>query len=193
LANEFLSIDERRETVWDGIKRMPIDIQQKLKDKEKEGRFKPTFEVTLHGMLSARESLIKDLQNCANAFLLTCMKEEPPGIIGPWCLQTLVTWDKVSKYGYKPLIKVDATLGDMPKIAADYGLYDVPEGAKDVEMHLFVTQDIAVRHGGGANVHMGIGGQYSNAKYMRPMSLGDRTALEIRRAINQKMLQEIVT
>lgn len=193
LANEFLSIDERRETIWDGIRRMPIDIQQKLKEKEKAGKIKPTFEVTLHGMLSVRESLIKDILKCANAFLLACLEHEPPGIIGPWCLQTLVTWDKVSKYNYKPVLKFDATLGDVPRTATDYGLYDVPEKAKDIEMHIFVTQDVAVRHGGGANVHMGIGAQYSNAKYMRVMSLGDRTAMEIRNAIDRKMLSEIVT
>lgn len=121
------------------------------------------------------------------------MKYEPPGIIGPWCLQTLVTWDKVSKYEYKPVLKlVDTKLGDASKTGADYGLYDVPEG-REVEMHIFVTQDVAVRHGGGANVHMGIGSQYANAKYMRPMSLGDRTAMEIRNAINREMLSEIVT
>ena len=193
LANEFISIDERRETVWDGIRRMPIDIQQKLKEKEREGKFKSTFEVTLHSMLSIRESLIKDALNCANAFLLACLKYEPPGIIGPWCLQTIITWDKVSKYNYKPVLKFDATLGDVPKTAADYGLYDVSEKAKDIEMHIFVTQDVAVRHGGGANVHMGVGAQYSNAKYKRIMSLGDRTALEIRNAIKKKKLEELVT
>lgn len=193
LANELIGIDERRETVWDGIKRLPIDIQQKLKIKEKEGHFEPTFEVTLHGMLTVRESLIKDILNCANAFLLACLKYEPPGIIGPWCLQTLVTWDKVSKYNYKPVLKFDATLGDLPRTPTDYGLYDVSERAKDIEMHIFVTQDVAVRHGGGANVYMGLGAQYSNAKYKRTMSLGDRVALEIRNAIERKKLEEIVT
>jgi 5-formaminoimidazole-4-carboxamide-1-beta-D-ribofuranosyl 5'-monophosphate synthetase len=136
-------------------------------------------------MLGMRESLIKDALNCANAFLLACLKYEPLGIIGPWCLQTIITWDKVSKYNYKPVLKSDATLGDVPKTAADYGLYDVSEKAKDIEMHIFVTQDVAVRHGGGANVHMGVGAQYSNAKYKGIMSLGDRTALEIRNVIRE--------
>lgn len=31
LANEFLSIDERKETILDGLKRLPIDVQQKIK------------------------------------------------------------------------------------------------------------------------------------------------------------------
>ena len=60
-------------------------------------------------------------------------------------------------------------------------------------MHIPVTQDVALRHGGGTNVHMGIGSQYANAMYQRRMSMGDRIALEIRRAIKEKRLDEIVT
>jgi 5-formaminoimidazole-4-carboxamide-1-beta-D-ribofuranosyl 5'-monophosphate synthetase len=40
---------------------------------------------------------------------------------------------------------------------------------------------------------MGIGAQYANAKYQRRMSMGDRIALEMRRAWERKRLQEIVT
>jgi 5-formaminoimidazole-4-carboxamide-1-(beta)-D-ribofuranosyl 5'-monophosphate synthetase len=60
-------------------------------------------------------------------------------------------------------------------------------------MHIPVTQDLALRHGGGTNVHMGIGSQYANAKYQKPMSMGDRIALEIRNAWKRKQLEEIVT
>jgi len=55
------------------------------------------------------------------------------------------------------------------------------------------TQDVALRHGGGTNTHMGIGSQYANAKYQKRMSMGDRIALEIRRAWKDKQLSEIVT
>ena len=60
-------------------------------------------------------------------------------------------------------------------------------------MHIPVTQDIALRHGGGTNVHMGLGSQYANAKYNRTTSMGDRIALEIRRALRERKLHEIVT
>jgi 5-formaminoimidazole-4-carboxamide-1-(beta)-D-ribofuranosyl 5'-monophosphate synthetase len=185
LANQFLSIDERRETILDGVKRLPLEVQQKLKRV-------PSFEVTAHAMLSLRESLLKDVQRYADRFLLACREHEPPGIIGAWCLQTLITWDRISKYELKPTIKLDYTSGIEAKTAADYGLYDVPE-AKDPYMHIPVTQDVALRHGGGTNVHMGIGSQYANAKYKKPMSTGDRIALEIRRAWKTKQLHEIVT
>ncbi len=168
LANQFLSIDERRETILDGLRRLPVDVQQKIKTI-------PSFEVTCHVPMSLRESLLKDVHRYADAFMLASRKYEPPGIIGAWCLQTLITWRKIE-----------------PGMAVEYGLYDVPEG-KEAYMHVPVTQDLALRHGGGTNTHMGIGAQYSNAKYQRRMSMGDRIALEIRRAWERKKLQEIVT
>jgi 5-formaminoimidazole-4-carboxamide-1-(beta)-D-ribofuranosyl 5'-monophosphate synthetase len=185
LANQFLSIDERRETIFDGLKRLPIDVQEKL-------RKVPSFEVTAHVLMSLRESLLKDVHRYADAFLSATREHEPPGIIGAWCLQTLMTWDKVSKYELKPKIKIDFTSGVEPKTAVEYGLYDVPEG-EEPYMHIPVTQDVALRHGGGTNVHMGIGSQYANAKYQKTMSMGDRIALEIRKAWKSKQLPEIVT
>jgi len=185
LANQFLSIDERRETILDGVKRLPIDVQEKI-------RKVPSFEVSAHLAMSLRESLLKDMHRYADAFLLAMRKHLPPGIIGAWCLQALITWDKISKYELNPAVKVDFTGGSEPKTAADYGLYDVPEGAEPY-MHIPVTQDIALRHGGGTNVHMGLGSQYANAKYNRTTSMGDRIALEIRRALRERKLHEIVT
>ena len=167
------------------MKRLPIDVQQKLKKI-------PSFEVTAHVMMSLRESLLKDVHRYADRFLLATREHEPPGIIGAWCLQTLITWDKISKYELKPQIKIDITQGVEPKTPADYGLYDVPAG-REPYMHIPVTQDVALRHGGGTNVHMGVGSQYANAKYQRRMSMGDRIALEIRRAMRSNLLHEIVT
>ncbi|MDH5779371.1 MAG: DUF1297 domain-containing protein [Candidatus Bathyarchaeota archaeon] len=168
LANQFLSIDERRETTLDGLKRLPADVQQKITKV-------PSFEVTCHVPMSLRESLLKDVHRFADAFLLATRKHEPPGIIGAWCLQTLITWEKIG-----------------PGMAVEYGLYDVPEG-EEAYMHIPYTQDVALRHGGGTNTHMGIGSQYANAKYQKTMSMGDRIALEIRRAWKSKQLPEIVT
>ncbi len=185
LANQFLSIDERRETILDGLKRLPSDVQEKIKRV-------PSFEVTAHAILSLRESLLKDLHRYADRFLLACREHAYPGIIGAWCLQTLITWDRVSKYELKPSVKLDVTVGAEAKKATDYGLYDI-HGEADPYMHIPVTQDVALRHGGGTNVHMGLGSQYANAKYKRRMSTGDRIAMEIRRALKTKQLHELVT
>jgi len=185
LANQFLSIDERRETILDGIKRLPTDVQNKI-------RKVPSFEVTAHAILSLRESLLKDMHRYADRFLLACREHARPGIIGAWCLQTLITWDRISKYELEPKIKLDFTGGAEAKTGVDYGLYDVPD-KRDPYMHIPVTQDVALRHGGGTNVHMGLGSQYANAKYKRRMSTGDRIAMEIKRALRTKKLQELVT
>jgi 5-formaminoimidazole-4-carboxamide-1-(beta)-D-ribofuranosyl 5'-monophosphate synthetase len=185
MANQFLSIDERRETILDGIKRLPTDVQNKIKKV-------PSFEVTAHAILSLRESLLKDLHRYADKFLLACREHASPGIIGAWCLQTLITWDRISKYELEPTVKLDFTGGAEAKTGVDYGLYDVPD-KRDPYMHIPVTQDVALRHGGGTNVHMGLGSQYANAKYKKRMSTGDRIAMEIRRALRTKKLQELVT
>jgi 5-formaminoimidazole-4-carboxamide-1-(beta)-D-ribofuranosyl 5'-monophosphate synthetase len=185
LANQFLSIDERRETILDGIKRLPTDVQQKIKKV-------PSFEVTAHAILSLRESLLKDVHRYADRFMLACREFSAPGIIGAWCLQTLITWDRVSKYELTPTFKLDYTGGMEAKKAVDYGLYDVPE-KRDPFMHIPVTQDVALRHGGGTNVHMGLGSQYANAKYKKRLSTGDRIALEMKRALKTGQLSELVT
>jgi len=185
LANQFLSIDERRETILDGLKRLPTDVQEKIKRV-------PSFEVTAHAILSLRESLLKDVHRYADRFLLACREHASPGIIGAWCLQTLITWDRVSKYELKPTVKLDFTGGAEAKKTTDYGLYDT-HGEKDPYMHIPVTQDVALRHGGGTNVHMGLGSQYANAKYKKRLSTGDRIALEMRRALKKGQLHELVT
>ncbi|MFB0522887.1 MAG: DUF1297 domain-containing protein [Candidatus Bathyarchaeia archaeon] len=185
LANQFLSIDERRETILDGVKRLPIDVQEKIKRV-------PSFEVSAHLVMSLRESLLKDMHRYADAYLLAMKRHLAPGIIGAWCLQTLITWDRISKYEHNASVKVDVTVGSEAKTEMDYGLYDVPEGAEPY-MHIPVTQDVALRHGGGTNVHMGLGSQYANAKYNKAMSMGDRIALEIKRAAKEKKLHLIVT
>ncbi|MCI4328592.1 MAG: formate--phosphoribosylaminoimidazolecarboxamide ligase family protein [Thermoplasmata archaeon] len=53
--------------------------------------------------------------------------------------------------------------------------------------------DVAVRIGGGTNIHLGIGHPYGNALWRTPMSSGRRVAVEIRRALALGRLREIVT
>lgn len=171
LSNEFLSIDERRETTHDGYQRLPAEVQMKVDFART--KYPLTFEVTAHSPLSLRESLLKEVHEFANKFLLTTKALEPPGIIGPWCLQTLITWKELVGF-----------------TGIQLGLYDAGER---VYKHWPVTQDIALRHGGGTNVHMGVGSQYANAKRKRVLSMGDRIAMEIKRAIDLRMLDEIVT
>jgi 5-formaminoimidazole-4-carboxamide-1-(beta)-D-ribofuranosyl 5'-monophosphate synthetase len=56
-----------------------------------------------------------------------------------------------------------------------------------------VIFDVAARIGGGTNIHLSVGHPYGNALWGRPMSSGRRVALEIRRALDEDRLGEIVT
>jgi len=113
-------------------------------------------------------------------------RELPPGIIGSWCLQTVITWGRPSEYGLKAGFKPDFEVEGL-----GFGLYD--SFGRNPPMHIPVTQDVAFRHGGGTNVHMGIGGQYSNVRYNRRISLGERIGFEIKRAVKMKALDLLVT
>jgi 5-formaminoimidazole-4-carboxamide-1-(beta)-D-ribofuranosyl 5'-monophosphate synthetase len=172
LANEFLSIDERRETTHDGILRMLAADQ--LKVDWSKTNYPVSFEVTAHSMISLRESLLRKIYPVADAFVEATQKLDPPGMIGAYCVQTLITFEKQ--------VYVDA-LSQGVYDAVGEALYDfVPK-----------VQDMAVRHGGGTNVHQAIGSQYANAKYKRAMSTGDRIALELVRAKKLGKLSKIVT
>ena len=172
LANEFLSIDERRETTHDGILRMLA--KEQLKVDWSKTRYPVSFEVTAHSMISLRESLLRKIYPIADKFVELTKKTDPPGMIGAYCLQTLITFEEQTYVE-----------------AISQGVYDATGGS----LYDFVpkTQDIAVRHGGGTNVHMGIGSQYANAKYQKPTSTGDRIALELKRAQIKGKLDRIVT
>jgi len=53
--------------------------------------------------------------------------------------------------------------------------------------------DVAARIGGGTNIHLALGHPYGNALWRTPMSSGRRIAIEIRRALTDNRLEEIVT
>jgi len=61
---------------------------------------------------------------------------------------------------------------------------------KDLHFHIY---DVAPRIGGGTNVHMSVGHPYGNALWRKEMSTGRRLSMEIRRAIEQERVDEIIT
>jgi len=61
---------------------------------------------------------------------------------------------------------------------------------KDLNFYIY---DVAPRVGGGTNVHLSVGHPYGNALWRGSMSTGRRLALEIRYALEQERLGEIVT
>ncbi|MEM0373314.1 MAG: formate--phosphoribosylaminoimidazolecarboxamide ligase family protein [Sulfolobaceae archaeon] len=142
---EIISIDRRIQSDWDSLYRLPAEIQIKL------NRTPRLIEVG-HEPATIRESLLEKLFEIGYSFVEATRKLEPPGIIGPFTLQLMVTPD-----------------------------LDV------------VVYDVAPRIGGGTNAHMGIGGNYSKLYFGYPVSMGRRIAIEIKRAINNGMLDKILT
>ena len=61
---------------------------------------------------------------------------------------------------------------------------------KDLNFYIY---DVAPRIGGGTNVHMSVGHPYGNALWRREMSTGRRLSMEIKRAIEQERVDEIIT
>jgi 5-formaminoimidazole-4-carboxamide-1-(beta)-D-ribofuranosyl 5'-monophosphate synthetase len=56
-----------------------------------------------------------------------------------------------------------------------------------------VVFDVAPRIGGGTNVYMGIGSQYSKLYFGKPVSLGRRIAMELKEADGQDQLNKILS
>jgi 5-formaminoimidazole-4-carboxamide-1-(beta)-D-ribofuranosyl 5'-monophosphate synthetase len=62
----------------------------------------------------------------------------------------------------------------------------------DKDLNFFIY-DVAPRVGGGTNVHMSVGHPYGNTLWRKSMSTGRRVAMEVRRAIEQDKVEQIIT
>ena len=81
---ELLGVDERRESSLDGLVRLPAAQQLEMP----EARRIPVYTVVGHGSLTVRESLLEEVFSLGERFVDATQKEYPPGILGPFCLQT---------------------------------------------------------------------------------------------------------
>ncbi|MEW5937233.1 MAG: formate--phosphoribosylaminoimidazolecarboxamide ligase family protein [Candidatus Thermoplasmatota archaeon] len=145
---ELLGIDWRFESSLDGHVRLPAEQQLALRGAQRT----PEYTVCGHNPATLRESLLESAFAMAERYVRACREHFPPGIIGPFCLQTCVD--------------------------------------KDLKFYIY---DVAPRIGGGTNVHMWVGHPYGNALWRAPMSTGRRLAREMRRAVEEERLEEIVT
>jgi ATP-utilizing enzymes of ATP-grasp superfamily (probably carboligases) len=142
---ELHSFDRRIQTNLDGVFRLPARDQIEV---DPEVRY---IEVG-HEPATIRESLLEKVFDIGYRFIEATKRLVPPGVIGPFTLQFIVT----------------------------------------PELEL-VVYDVAPRIGGGTNVYIGIGGQYSKLYFGKPISTGRRIAMEIREAAEQGKLAEITT
>lgn len=83
---ELLGVDWRFETNLDGIVRIPAQQQLKMKKE-------PLMIVVGHANATLRESLLRKVFPLAEKFVSFTQKEFKYGMIGPFCLQTVVDED----------------------------------------------------------------------------------------------------
>ena len=142
---ELLSVDRRIQSNLDGVLRLTardqLDIDPVVR----------MIEVG-HVAVTIRESLLEKAFRIGDKFVEAARRLEPPGVIGPFTLQVMVT----------------------------------------PELDL-VVYDIAPRIGGGTNVYLGIGQQYSKLYFGEPISTGKRIAIELREALDRGELGKLLT
>ncbi|WP_461863438.1 formate--phosphoribosylaminoimidazolecarboxamide ligase family protein [Thermococcus sp.] len=86
---ELLGIDWRFETSLDGHVRLPAPQQMTLP----EHQFEPEYTVCGHASSTLRESLLEKVFKMAERYVKASQEYYPPGIIGPFTLQTAVDKD----------------------------------------------------------------------------------------------------
>jgi len=86
---EILGVDERRESNLDGLVRLPAAQQLELSESARI----PEYTVVGHGTLTVRESILDDVFRLGEKFVDAARARYPPGILGPFCLQTCLDRD----------------------------------------------------------------------------------------------------
>lgn len=86
---ELLGVDWRFETSLDGHVRLPAPQQMTLQG----AQATPEYTVCGHNSATMRESLIEGAFELAEKYVSATQEHYPPGIIGPFCLQTCVDKD----------------------------------------------------------------------------------------------------
>ncbi|WP_309492897.1 formate--phosphoribosylaminoimidazolecarboxamide ligase [Candidatus Hecatella orcuttiae] len=81
---ELLGIDRRYESAIDGIGRIPAREQLEV-------GLNPTYTVVGNIPLTVRESLLSEILRMGDSVVKVSEEIAPPGIIGPFCLETVVT------------------------------------------------------------------------------------------------------
>jgi 5-formaminoimidazole-4-carboxamide-1-(beta)-D-ribofuranosyl 5'-monophosphate synthetase len=99
---ELLGVDERRESNLDGMVRLPAAQQLELSESARI----PEYLVVGHGTLTVRESLLEEVFRLGERFVDASRSRYPPGILGPFCLQTCIDKD-----GHLTVFDVAARIG----------------------------------------------------------------------------------
>ena len=140
---EFLGVDKRYESAVDAIGKIPAAEQLEIE-------INPSYTIVGNIPITLRESLLPELMRMGDNVNKKARELAPPGIIGPFCLETVIT--------------------------------------DDLKIYTF---EISARIVAGTNVGIGTS-PYSYLKYGEKMYAGRRIALEIKEAMQQERLKEVL-
>jgi 5-formaminoimidazole-4-carboxamide-1-(beta)-D-ribofuranosyl 5'-monophosphate synthetase len=140
---ELLAMDRRYESAVDSIGKIPAQEQLEID-------VIPTYTVVGNFPIVLRESLLPEVMRMGEAVHKKAAELAPPGIIGPFCLETVIT--------------------------------------DDLKIYTF---EISARIVAGTNVGIGTS-PYAYLRYGENMYMGRRIALELKEAVKQKRLHEVV-
>ncbi len=140
---ELLAMDRRYESAVDSIGKIPAQEQLEIE-------VIPTYTVVGNFPIVLRESLLPEIMRMGDAVHKKAAELAPPGIIGPFCLETVITDD----------------------------------------LKIF-TFEISARIVAGTNIGIGTS-PYAYLRYGENMYMGRRIALELKEAVKQKRLQEVL-
>lgn len=90
---EFFGVDKRYESAVDAIGRIPASEQLEI-------QANPTYTIVGNIPITLRESLLPELIRMGDNVNKTAVKLAPPGIIGPFCLETVIT-DNLEIYTFE--------------------------------------------------------------------------------------------
>lgn len=140
---EVMSMDKRYETNVDSIGRITAKDQLDL-------NIESSYNIMGNIPLVVRESLLNQIFDMGDRVIEASKKLESGGLIGPFCLETIVT--------------------------------------PDLNFYVF---EISARIVAGTNPYIN-GSPYSDLRYNEPMSTGRRVARDIKQAIDQNKLKELL-
>ena len=83
---EFLAVDRRYESAVDAIGKIPASEQLEI-------GVNPTYTIVGNFPIVLRESLLPELMRMGDSVHIKARELAPPGIIGPFCLETVITDD----------------------------------------------------------------------------------------------------
>jgi 5-formaminoimidazole-4-carboxamide-1-(beta)-D-ribofuranosyl 5'-monophosphate synthetase len=140
---ELLAMDRRYESAVDSIGKIPAQEQLEID-------IIPSYTVVGNFPIVLRESLLPEMMRMGDNVQKKAKELAPPGIIGPFCLETVIT--------------------------------------DDLKIFCF---EISARIVAGTNVGIGTS-PYAYLRYGENMYMGRRIAMEIKQAVRQKRLQDVV-